>query len=251
MPRLYTGILDAIPSNAPVDAYDNAITKHAAFVKLVCLIQEFAMRFDDLKMVNPAVQNDLAYYRRVLSRLKRERKMAEGEIRDEVVDRMSLFYANGAPMTRVLIDVTTAVIASSGGGASGSAPSGSGSGAPPGTVPPVGKLLSRLAESCRGMMDTHSLDGESQELRSLCLRAMTASTLMLDHIVDIGVFTKKSPVNIVAIVKLLQSFNAAPGAASSSAGATQTTDHMINALKFTTLHARDPNVLPHIKKTLW
>ena len=106
LPRVYA----ALSAN---DA-DNALMNHQALTKVLCQMLDFSARFDDMKMINPAVQNDLAYYRRVLSRLKRERKAADGEIRDETVDRMSLFYAHASPMTRVVIDTTLQFLASAG-----------------------------------------------------------------------------------------------------------------------------------------
>lgn len=213
LPRLYTALC--------VGEADAALLGHQALAKVLCDTLDFSLRFDDMKMVNPAVQNDLAYYRRVLSRLKRERKVADGEIRDEVVDRMSLFYAHASPMSRVLIDTTTQFLAS---GASASAGQ-------------INKVLARLAESCRGMVADNKIADPNTQI--LCLRSMTASLVILDHITDGGIFTKKSPVDIVSCVKLLQTYKV------------HNTDGLMNALRFMTVHAREPNVLSFIKKTLW
>ena len=76
-------------------------------------------------------------------------------------------------------------------------------------------------------------------VQQLCLRAMTAALVILDHIVDGGIFTKKSPVDVVNCIKLLQAWKA------------HNTDALMNALRFMTVHAREPNVLGFIKKTLW
>jgi hypothetical protein len=39
-------------------------------VKQLAEILQFVLRFDNLKMGNPAIQNDFSFYRRTLSRLK-------------------------------------------------------------------------------------------------------------------------------------------------------------------------------------
>jgi len=198
---------------------DSALVSHQALTKVLCEMLDFSARFDDMKMVNPAVQNDLAYYRRVLSRLKRERKAADGEIKDETVDRMSLFYAHASPMTRVVIDTTSSFLDSDASASAGQ----------------INKVLSRLAETCRGMVGDNKI--ASAELQQMCLRSMTMCLVILDHTYNGGIFSKKSPVDVVSCIKLLQS--------------QQNTDGMMNALRFMTTHLREPNALPFIKKTLW
>ena len=63
-------------------------------------------------MNNPAIQNDLSYYRRTRNRLKMEENpgaMANGDIAlpDDVGNRMSLFYANPTPMLNTISMATT------------------------------------------------------------------------------------------------------------------------------------------------
>jgi hypothetical protein len=41
-----------------------------AFAKQLAQIFDFVFHFDEAKMVNPAIQNDFSYYRRVLGRMK-------------------------------------------------------------------------------------------------------------------------------------------------------------------------------------
>jgi hypothetical protein len=41
-----------------------------ALAKQFAEILQFVLRFDDLKMNNPAIQNDFSYYRRTLNRMK-------------------------------------------------------------------------------------------------------------------------------------------------------------------------------------
>lgn len=111
---------------------DANITGHQQVVRSLFLLFDFCFNFDSLKMNNPGVQNDLAYYRRVLSRLRRERKAVDGEIKDDVVDRMSLFYAYSNPMSKIVIDATSTYLSSDG------APN----------APMVSQVIACLANSC-------------------------------------------------------------------------------------------------------
>ena len=47
---------------------------NVALAKQVALLFDFVFHFDEAKMINPAIQNDVSYYRRVLSRMKNANK---------------------------------------------------------------------------------------------------------------------------------------------------------------------------------
>jgi len=51
------------------DAVQKVQTNQALVAQLAAIF-DFAFHFDERKMVNPAIQNDFSYYRRVLSRMK-------------------------------------------------------------------------------------------------------------------------------------------------------------------------------------
>ena len=57
-------------------------------------------------MVNPAIQNDFSYYRRTLNRMKLSKKDLNISIRDELANRMSLFFAYPTPMMNVINETT-------------------------------------------------------------------------------------------------------------------------------------------------
>lgn len=83
-----------------------------ALVKQFAYILDFVLKFDDLKMLNPSIQNDFSYYRRTISKLRSTNQnlpsdlYAVEEIGAEFANRMSLFYANATPMLRALSDAT-------------------------------------------------------------------------------------------------------------------------------------------------
>lgn len=57
-------------------------------------------------MVNPGIQNDFSYYRRSLAKMKMTNRAGDIKIKDELANRMSLFFAYPTPMMRVLTDST-------------------------------------------------------------------------------------------------------------------------------------------------
>lgn len=61
-------------------------------------------------MINPAIQNDFSYYRRSLSRMKIAKKDADIKVRDDLANRMSLFYAYPTPMMNMICDTTSKVL---------------------------------------------------------------------------------------------------------------------------------------------
>jgi hypothetical protein len=84
-----------------------------ALVKQLAEILDFVLKFDDLKMTNPSIQNDFSYYRRTVNRLRIANQensiFTENNvsISNEVANKMSLFYANATPMLKVLSDATS------------------------------------------------------------------------------------------------------------------------------------------------
>jgi hypothetical protein len=85
------------------------LEKQQAITKQFAEILHFTLSFDDLKMTNPAIQNDFSYYRRTLNRRRMEEVSAaiapptDGvELPDDIANRMSLFYANPTPMLNTL-----------------------------------------------------------------------------------------------------------------------------------------------------
>jgi hypothetical protein len=84
-----------------------------ALVKQFAEILDFVLKFDDLKMTNPSIQNDFSYYRRTVSRLRIANQenpiFADNNVNigNEVANRMSLFYAQPTPMLKVLSDSTS------------------------------------------------------------------------------------------------------------------------------------------------
>uniref|UniRef100_A0A8C9FPE2 Family with sequence similarity 49 member A n=1 Tax=Pavo cristatus TaxID=9049 RepID=A0A8C9FPE2_PAVCR len=81
------------------------LEREQALAKEFAEILHFTLRFDELKMRNPAIQNDFSYYRRTISRnrINNMHLDIENEVNNEMANRMSLFYAEATPMLKTLI----------------------------------------------------------------------------------------------------------------------------------------------------
>jgi len=64
--KQWAKILDTLCQDDSIQGFRD----NQAFAKQVAQIFDFVFHFDEAKMVNPAIQNDFSYYRRVLGRMK-------------------------------------------------------------------------------------------------------------------------------------------------------------------------------------
>jgi len=191
-----------------------------ALVKQMADVFDFVLRFDDLKMINPAIQNDFSYYRRTLNRMKISRKDINITIKDELANRMSLFFAYPTPMMNVVNEATSKFLSQDT------------------TVPKenVAMVLATIANVCQDMVSQEKFSNETTVL--FCLRAMTGSVIIFDHLHIQGAFHKKSPINIKGVITVLK------------ARMGKGTDGLLNALRFTTIHLNDPDTPAAIKVLL-
>jgi hypothetical protein len=105
---IFPTLLVALCSDDP----KSNIANKQALAKQLGDVFDFVLRFDDAKMVSPAIQNDFSYYRRTLSRMKLAKQDTTVKIRDDLANKMSLFYAFPTPMMRVLSQTTANFLSS-------------------------------------------------------------------------------------------------------------------------------------------
>lgn len=191
-----------------------------ALAKQLADVFDFVLRFDDAKMVNPAIQNDFSYYRRTLNRMKLTKKDTNIKIRDELANRMSLFFAYPTPMMKVLSETTAKFLTTEQ------------------TVPRenVTSALATLANVCQDMVANKKF--EKIESVLLSVRAMVGSIILYDHVSEQGAFIKKSPIKMKDCIQVLKDCTDA------------NMDGLLNALRFTTIHLNDPETPGSIKQLL-
>jgi len=218
MENVFPQLLVALCKDDPKTSMAN----QQALAKQLADVFDFVLRFDDAKMVNPAIQNDFSYYRRTLNRMKISKKDLNIRIRDELANRMSLFFAYPTPMMKVLSETTAKFLQD-----------------PKDTNVPrdhVTAALATMANVCSDMVYRKKFDADTTNM--FCLRAMTGSIILFDHLHPQGAFVKKSPIAIKTCINVLKGYTGSP------------TDGLLNALRFTTIHLSDPDTPNSIKMLL-
>ncbi|XP_009957465.1 PREDICTED: protein FAM49A-like, partial [Leptosomus discolor] len=179
-------LLEALTS--PPYAPTQHLEREQALAKQFAEILHFTLSFDELKMTNPAIQNDFSYYRRTISRnrINNLQLDAESEVNNEMANRMSLFYAEATPMLKTLSNATTKFVSENK------------------TLPieDTTDCLSTMACVCRGML-TQPLS-RCREYRSrftntetllFCMRVMVGVIILYDHVHPVGAFAKTSKID--------------------------------------------------------
>jgi len=194
---------------------EEELENQTALAKLLCDIFNFILQFDDKKMMNPNIQNDFSYFRRSMTKLKAANR---SKVPEDVANKMSLFYAYPTPM----MNLFTQLVQEQDFGVS---------------KEEIVRGLSLFSNVCLDMVEGQKF--EDPQLNIFCLRAMTASIILVDHIADDGVFCRRSPVNIKNAIIILRDKQDEFG-----------TGGLINALKYTTRHLNDPDTPNAIKNLL-
>jgi len=202
----------------------HTLANKQALAKQLGDVFDFVLRFDDAKMVNPAIQNDFSYYRRTLSRMKLAKQDSNIKIRDDLANKMSLFYAFPTPMMRVLSTTSNNFLSNGSNNVS---------------KENVTTILASMANICRDTVTDAKEKGTNmnEHTAMLLLRAMTGAIILYDHTSELGAFHKKSPINVRACITLLKTHDLKPTG-------------LVNALRFTTVHLNDPETPDVVKQML-
>jgi len=215
-PKLLTSLFQAD------DDLKKNLEGQQSLAKQLADIFDFALRFDDMKMVNPGIQNDFSYYRRTLSRMKINNKAGDIKIKDELANRMSLFFAYPTPMMKVLTDTTVNFFLKA-------------------DPCPINKAqvvagFSLMANVCLDMVEKNKF--ENSKTNMFCLRGMTGSIILVDHLDAVGAFHKRTAINVKGAITKLKNFTEV------------STDGLLNALRYTTVHLNDAETPQTIKLLL-
>eukprot|EP01090_Pellita_catalonica_P015646 TRINITY_DN4270_c0_g1_i2.p1 TRINITY_DN4270_c0_g1~~TRINITY_DN4270_c0_g1_i2.p1 ORF type:complete len:324 (-),score=63.10 TRINITY_DN4270_c0_g1_i2:118-1089(-) len=207
---------------------EDSIRSQQALAKQLADVFDFVLRFDDLKMTTAAIQNDFSYYRRTLNRMRMTNKNLDLKIRDELANRMSLFFAYPTPMMNSLTETTVKFVDEDN------------------SVPKsqVTEVLAVMANVCQKMVEIKKFSSDKTNL--FCLRAMTGGIILYDHLHPNGAFIKKSPIAMRNCITTLKNFQ---GDSGSSSGVKPSTG-LLNALRFTTKHLNDADTPPTIRQLL-
>ncbi|XP_018026785.1 CYFIP-related Rac1 interactor B [Hyalella azteca] len=220
------------PSIPPVQHLET----QQALVKQLADILEFTLKFDELKMTTPAIQNDFSYYRRTMMRTRLDHTTPQdlgcnGDSEEDIskldhqtANKMSLFYAYPTPMLRVISEATSKFVAEHK------------------EIPleQTTETLGTMAKVCQKMLENPDLIArfKHEETQLFILRVMVALVILYDHVHPVGAFAKTSHVDVKGCIKVLKE-----QPASSS-------ENLLNALRYTTKHLNDDSTPKHIRTLL-
>lgn len=219
-------LLTALCKENPVDALE----KYQALAKQCAETLSFVLKFDDLKMSRPEIQNDFSYYRRTLSRLKMQDPASDDNavVNNEEANRMSLFYAYPTPMLRTVSESTTKFVTENK------------------EIPLENTTvcLAMISTVCRVMVESpnyYERFTNKEDTIRFCQRVMVAAVILYDHVHHIGAFKKGAAIDIKMTLKALKQHN-------ENAAGESFYNSMMNALRYTTKHLNDEDTPKQIKQ---
>lgn len=194
-----------------------------ALFKQFAEILDFVLKFDDLKMTTPAIQNDFSYYRRMLNKPLPEGGQREAPVSSEMANRMSLFYADPTPMLKALSQILTQFVTQN-----KQLP-----------VEHTTDCLSMMANICRVMIENPEFRSRLRDDTKLfCLRVMVGVIILYDHVHPVGAFAKGSGIEVKSCIRILKE---------QERGKAET---LLNALRYSTKHLQDESTPKTIKAML-
>lgn len=139
---------------------------------------DFALHFDNIRMLRPNLSNDFSYYRRLLPKFTNHPGI---RVKEDEASGMVLFTAEHIPMTAALIKAASESQNTDNG---------------------IGLVLSTMANSCMLMLKNKTY--KDQNINLLLSRVMSGSIVIFDHVNEVGAFAKKSPISIKQCVTILK-----------------------------------------------
>jgi hypothetical protein len=188
---------------------ETSFSTKQALTKQLASIFDFAMAFDELKMNMAAISNDFSYYRRTMSAMKMSGSDIRVGVTDEMANKMSLFYAPATPMLNLIKGCIQSNQLKC-------------------EKQCVINGLSLVANVCFNLVEKRKFT--TTPILIFCLRAATASTIIVDTLYEPGIFhvkAKKAPINSRYAIGVLKGFTDAP------------TLSLVNALRYNT---KEPDV---------
>lgn len=163
-------LLDSL-SRASVeeDKHASPLSSQTALAKQLGEILDFVLKFDEIKMLKPGLQNDFSYYRRSMPK----RNLNELTVSDEEANFISLFLAAHIPMMTVLIKCVSSAASQNDN---------------------ILAVLAAMANICCSMVFHQKFANPATNV--FCLRAMSGAIVLFDNVDQFGAFRKKSPIHI-------------------------------------------------------
>lgn len=200
VPELLVTLANAGAGHSSEEARAAALQGQQAVAKQLGDIFAFALLFDQIRMARPFLSNDFSYYRRWLPKFSKHPNL---RVKDDEASGMALFTAEPTPMIGCLIKAAARAMEKN---------------------ENVTFVLALMANSCYKMVKTKRFENADTNL--FCLRTMTGSIILYDHVDTLGAFSKRSPIPLKSCVTLLKKeFPNEEG--------------LLNSIHYTTKHYKD------------
>lgn len=138
-------------------------------------------------MGKPEIQNDFSFYRRSLNRMIAKNMMLS--VKDELANKMSLFFAYPTPMLNSIIESINSFLEKNAKG------QGFVCFYSTGTAGKIAESLANLSNVCHDILLKSKYS--NPETKNFCSNLMVATAVLYDHVSDHGAFVKSSPINVV------------------------------------------------------
>ncbi|PVU93043.1 hypothetical protein BB559_003476 [Furculomyces boomerangus] len=181
-------VLSVILSNPSPDD-DQVYSHYSQIAKKFAQIMDYSFQFDTLKFGLSDIQNDLSYYRRMISRIRdRDDGVIEkGKLlSNDITNQMSLFYAYHNPMVKTIVDQTQRTIKNT----------------------DKSSFLSNLVMLSAGSINSIRKGTPSSTL-NLYIRILMTTSIMYDWISEDGVFQPSSEIPILEVVSVIRDYTMA------------------------------------------
>lgn len=193
----------------------SSISEQQAISKKIADVMDFVLKFDELKMQRPGLQNDFSFYRRSLGKHSSDPDLV---VRDDEASFISLFIAQPIPMMTALAKATSELLNESSH-----------------LSTQVPKVLATIANVCLHLVKSKKIEEPATNM--LAIRAMVGSIVLFDHISTEGAFVKRSGINIrQAVLLVVREYS--------------DQKPLINALRYSTLHFSDDSTPSSITSLL-
>uniref|UniRef100_A0A6A7FPV7 CYRIA/CYRIB Rac1 binding domain-containing protein n=1 Tax=Hirondellea gigas TaxID=1518452 RepID=A0A6A7FPV7_9CRUS len=201
---------------------DQVLFIQDAASKRLVEILDFVLRFDELKMLRPGLQNDFSFYRRSLGKHVQDFDLL---VKDEDTSLISLFLAAHIPMMTALAKKSSVAYQDD---------------------ENVTTAIAEFANACLSILK-FKVFAADHKANGLFLRAMVGAVVLFDHVEPEGAFHKRSPIMMKYVCKMLvgEFQRDYPGVL-----ADPVIENLINTLRFSTMHFKDDSTPSSIAAAL-
>jgi len=198
------------------DDEKSSIQEKQALSKKMAQIVDFVLKFDEIKIGKPGLQNDLSYYRRTVPKHLHEPDLV---VRDDEASLILLFIAQPSPMMSVLSKTVGQLMRDKDS---------------TNYHEQIPRVLALMANICLSLVKSKQYDTANT---LLCLRAMVGYIVLYDMISNEGAFVERSGISIKqAVTLVVKEYSHFPTLSS--------------ALRFSTVHFKDETTPPAIVNLL-